>query len=193
MEQHGTPNTWSSPYTDSGVRYQPAPQQPTPPKRRQRPVVSHALVAIVALFIGVGIGSAGHSADASSTQAGSATTTQPTAPATYPAASTTSSKTTPARTTAAAAAPAKSAPSVPTRVSGDGEYLVGVDMQAGTYRTAGPQDDSLGLCYWERDKNASGDFSAIIANNALSGSGIVTVKRGEYFKSTGCQGWVHVG
>ncbi|MGW8485831.1 hypothetical protein [Streptomyces sp. NPDC055886] len=64
-------------------------------------------------------------------------------------------------------------------------------MRAGTYRTSGP-GDSFG-CYWERAKNSSGEFDAIIANGNLDGSGRVTVNKGEVFKSNGCQDWKKAG
>ncbi|SCF77639.1 hypothetical protein GA0115280_11165 [Streptomyces sp. Cmuel-A718b] len=79
----------------------------------------------------------------------------------------------------------------PTTVAGDGEYLVGEEMRAGTYRTGGP-GDSFG-CYWERARNSSGEFDAIIANGNLEGSGRVTINKGEVFKSNGCQDWKKVG
>ncbi|WP_251074073.1 hypothetical protein [Streptomyces sp. ISL-111] len=79
----------------------------------------------------------------------------------------------------------------PTTVGGDGEYLVEEEMRAGTYRTAGP-GDSFG-CYWERARNSSGEFDAVIANGNLGGSGRVTVNNGEIFKSTGCQDWKKAG
>ncbi|MFB7605352.1 hypothetical protein [Streptomyces gardneri] len=73
---------------------------------------------------------------------------------------------------------------------GDGEYLVGEDIEAGTYRSAGPAD-SFG-CYWARLKDASGEFEAIIANNNLQGPGRVTLKKGEYFQTQRCQEWKKV-
>lgn len=196
MKQRDTSNAgWSNPYPAPGqIPQQPLPQ-PTPGKQRRRhPVLSHAAVAVVALGIGAVIGSAGHSTDTTAGNAGTASTAQAAAPATSAAVTTPSASAIASspKTSSAAAAPATSASTVPTTVSGDGEYLVGTDMQPGTYRTAGPSDGSLGMCYWERDKNASGDFDAIIANDNLTGSGLVTVQRGEYFKTTGCQNWVRV-
>jgi len=76
-------------------------------------------------------------------------------------------------------------------VPGDGTYLVGGDMKSGTYKTKGPADGSFG-CYWERAKDSSGELNSIIANDNLNGSGLVTVRKGETFKSSGCQDWVKV-
>ncbi len=76
-------------------------------------------------------------------------------------------------------------------ISGDGEYLVGEDMKAGTYKTAGPGDE-FG-CYWERAKDASGELDSITANNNLDGPGRVTVNHGEIFKTNDCLDWSKVG
>ena len=95
--------------------------------------------------------------------------------------------------TARAAAPVAAKPKGPaTSFSGDGDYQVGVDIKAGTYRSAGPGSD--GLCYWERDSNASGDPSAIIDNDTPTGSAIVTIEPSDkYFKTSGCQEWTMAG
>ncbi len=74
-------------------------------------------------------------------------------------------------------------------VPGSGTYLVGDDIQPGTYKTAGP--GSLGMCYWERAKDSSGGFESIIANDNLTGQGVVTIKSSDkVFKTDGCQAWV---
>ncbi|MFJ8430576.1 hypothetical protein ACIQ9P_04645 [Kitasatospora sp. NPDC094019] len=78
-------------------------------------------------------------------------------------------------------------------IAGSGTYLVGTDVQPGTYKTAGPSD-STGLCYWERSSGTSGDAGSIIANDALTGQGVVTIKKSDaLFKSQGCQKWTKVG
>ncbi|GAA4776861.1 hypothetical protein GCM10023200_06950 [Actinomycetospora chlora] len=55
---------------------------------------------------------------------------------------------------------------------GNGTYLVGSELAAGTYRT----DGSGGSCYWERLRDTSGEFSAIIANDAITGPSTMTVR-----------------
>ncbi|MET7886713.1 hypothetical protein [Streptomyces avermitilis] len=67
----------------------------------------------------------------------------------------------------------------------------GEDIEPGTYKTAG-SDGGFG-CYWERAKDASGEFGSIIANNNLEGPGRVTLNSGEYFKTNRCQEWKKVG
>lgn len=54
----------------------------------------------------------------------------------------------------------------------DGTYLVGSELTAGTYRT----DGSGGSCYWERLRDTSGEFGAIISNQAVSGPSTMTVQ-----------------
>jgi hypothetical protein len=72
-------------------------------------------------------------------------------------------------------------------LSGDGSYVVGKDVQPGTYRTTGNSD---GMCYWERDKDALHGLESIAANDNASGSAVVTISAGDaYFKTTGCKDW----
>ncbi|MFE6551721.1 hypothetical protein ACFVHS_25425 [Streptomyces sp. NPDC057746] len=158
---------------------------------RRKAWLTHGATALVALIFGAAIGGNGESggtADASG-PAPAATVTK-TAGAPKPAVTVT--ETAKETVTAKPKPVKKSGP--PSSFSGDGQYLVGEDIQAGTYRTAGPQKDSLiPNCYWERLKNASGEFGAIIANDNMQGQGRVTVNKGEYFKTSGCQNWEKVG
>ena len=75
----------------------------------------------------------------------------------------------------------------------DGTYVIGTDMPAGTYRTAGPAD-GLGACVWQRLANTSGEFTASIAQNVTAGPDVVTVAPTDRaFTTTGCQAWSKVG
>ncbi|MEV6794444.1 hypothetical protein AB0M87_21200 [Streptomyces sp. NPDC051320] len=181
-------------YQYPGPYHQPQPGFPTPPPAsptrkpsRKKALLTHGAVACVALLIGTGIGSSGN-ADADTKAAGS-TGPQPKVTVTETA------KAHPAPTvtkTAKPKAPKKKAETGPAdSFSGDGEYLVGEDIKAGTYKSAG-SDDGFG-CYWARLKNASGEFDAIIANDNLQGPGRVTLNKGEYFKTQRCQDWKRVG
>ncbi|MFF4128335.1 hypothetical protein ACFYYP_32835 [Microbispora rosea] len=76
-------------------------------------------------------------------------------------------------------------------IAGDGQYLVGEDIKPGTYKTAGTDGDFA--CYWARLRNATGEFSAIIANDNITGPARVTLKKGEYFETKRCQSWKRVG
>ncbi|MGV9888161.1 hypothetical protein [Streptomyces sp. NPDC003395] len=100
---------------------------------------------------------------------------------------------TPASASSSAPRPTRSATEPAKSFSGDGEYRVGVDIQAGTYRTDGPADSTLPNCYWERDKDAKGEFSSIIANDNPSGSAVVAIlPTDKLFKTHGCKEWVKV-
>lgn len=170
----------------------------TPPKNR-RPWVVPVVVGAVALFLGVGIGSSG-SEGSTATSADGKAAPRPTVTVTEkaekaakgdkgePEPAVTVTKTVTAKPKQAAK-PKKAAPAV--SFSGEGEYLVGDDIRPGTYKTAGA-DGSFG-CYWERAKDASGEFESIIANNNLEGPGRVTLIKGEYFKTNRCKEWTKVG
>ncbi|WP_280271951.1 hypothetical protein [Nocardia wallacei] len=85
----------------------------------------------------------------------------------------------------AATAHAEPATSIP----GDGTYVVGVDIQPGTYRTAGPADGRYG-CYWERAKNLDGTVDSIIANDYGKGATTVRISSSDVaFKTSGCSSW----
>ncbi len=94
-------------------------------------------------------------------------------------------QTTSDRSPASSSAPAT--PDGPATSFTDGTFLVGSDIEAGTYKTPG---DSSGLgCYWERASDDSGDFDSIITNEAFDGPGRVTVNSGEVFKTSGDCEW----
>jgi hypothetical protein len=61
-----------------------------------------------------------------------------------------------------------------------GIYLVGRDIQPGTYR-------GEGSCYWERLRDVTGDFNAIIANDNTEGQYYVKVKEGDFALNTDCE------
>jgi hypothetical protein len=76
----------------------------------------------------------------------------------------------------------------------DGTYLVGTDIVAGTYHTTGPASYGSGLCYWEREKDTSGNFDSIIANDLGHGPTTVTISSSDgAFKTSGCNTWTKVG
>jgi hypothetical protein len=86
---------------------------------------------------------------------------------------------------------AASPPSTPASAHsfGDGTYIVGKDIQAGTYRA--PSAGSS--CYWERDKNFSGGLDSILANgNGISDTAplLVTIlKTDKGFTTQDCGNW----
>lgn len=92
-------------------------------------------------------------------------------------------------TSGATATTTPTTPKGPKTSFGPGKYKVGVDIAPGNYATDGPSDTSLPNCYWARERNNSGDFSAIITNDTPAGPTSVTVNAGEYFETSGCKTW----
>ncbi len=78
-----------------------------------------------------------------------------------------------------------SAPS--TTIPGSGTFIVGEDIQPGTYRT----DGGTGLCYWARLSGLSGEFHDIITNGLPEGPGYVTIAASDVaFETSSCGQWV---
>jgi hypothetical protein len=68
---------------------------------------------------------------------------------------------------------------------GEGLYVVGQDVNPGTYKTGGPDGSS---CYYAI-KNGTGADSDIIDNNIVDGPATVTLKAGQVFETSNCQDW----
>jgi hypothetical protein len=94
----------------------------------------------------------------------------------------------PAQTAPAEAPPTQAGPAT---TMGDGTYQVGVDVQPGQYKTAGPERDLP--CYWARLKDDSGAFESIIANGNPNGPSSVTINQGEFIELNGDCSWAKVG
>lgn len=69
--------------------------------------------------------------------------------------------------------------------AGEGLYVVGQDVNPGTYKTGGPDGRS---CYYAI-KNGTGADSDIIDNNIVDGPATVTLKAGQVFETSNCQDW----
>lgn len=70
-------------------------------------------------------------------------------------------------------------------IPGDGTFIVGEDIQPGTYETEGSE-----YCYWERLSGTSGTFDDIIANGVPTGPSIITISPSdEAFLTEGCSEW----
>lgn len=176
------------PHQAPGLPAAVPPALPPSKPSRAKPWLTHGAAAFVALFIGVGMGASGGS-DTEPGDAKAGGTAKPGPTVTVAGAAKTRPAPTVTKTVTAKPKPPKKteAPGPGASFSGDGEYLVGEDITAGTYKTAGA-DGSFG-CYWERAKDASGEFGSIIANNNLEGPGRVTLNKGEYFKTNRCAEW----
>ncbi|MFD4388512.1 hypothetical protein [Streptomyces sp. NPDC058486] len=72
-------------------------------------------------------------------------------------------------------------------IDGDGDFEVGSGVEPGLYRTSGNED---AMCYWERSKDATGELDSILANDNVTGTAYVEIKKSDkFFKSTGCETW----
>ena len=80
----------------------------------------------------------------------------------------------------------------PVDLFGPGTYLVGTDIQSGTYRTTGPSH-SGGSCYWSRLTDTSGDVDTTITDGSGQGPTTVTIKESDRaFSTSGCTQWEKV-
>jgi hypothetical protein len=81
----------------------------------------------------------------------------------------------------------------PATTMGSGVYQVGVDVQAGRYKTPGPPEgDVLGMCSWTRNKDDSGETESTISGGMLQGPGSVTINEGEFIELIGSCEWTRV-
>lgn len=68
---------------------------------------------------------------------------------------------------------------------GDGEYIIGTDIEPGTYKSSG----SAG-CYYARLSGFSGSLDEVVANDNTDAAAIVTIDAGDKgFQSTRCGTW----
>jgi hypothetical protein len=70
---------------------------------------------------------------------------------------------------------------------GDGDHIVGVDVQPGTYRI---RQTPFFSCYWERLSGFGGTLDEIIANGNTTGFVVVSIGANDVgFSSSGCGTW----
>jgi len=71
-------------------------------------------------------------------------------------------------------------------VIGDGKWIIGEDMAAGTWKTTAHVVDG---CYWAILKAGTNGTDIIANDNAAGGFARVTVKRGQEFETSDCGEW----
>lgn len=166
----------------------PQPVEPKPAKGKRR---WPWIVAVpVAFFIGVGVGGVGgDTTPVASTLQPTIREPGPTVTVTAPPAP---AVTVTAKPAAAPKPKAKPKPKAAATFPGDGTYVVGADIKAGTYRSK-PGPDGLGMCIWQRLSDTSGELDAVIAGDISQGPVTVTIKSGdEAFQTNGCDTWERV-
>ncbi|MGH3326327.1 MAG: hypothetical protein ACRDPT_00735 [Streptomycetales bacterium] len=92
-----------------------------------------------------------------------------------------------ARTRTGGRAPAEATADAPLgqTIPGEGMFVVGRDVQPGTYRTQGSA-----FCYWERLSDRSGAYESVIDRELATRPAVVTIKgTDEAFHTTGCPDW----
>ncbi|MET9952450.1 hypothetical protein ABZ135_13010 [Streptomyces sp. NPDC006339] len=150
-------------------------------------MLTHSLAALGGLLVGVLIALVGSSGgtETGGSQPPAAPDSTTAGPQTPPPAST-PSQTAPARTPAEQRGTTKATAQ---EIPGDGTFLVGSEVQPGTYRSAGPAD-GLADCYWARLKGTTGELGDIVANHAGKGPATVTIlATDKAFQTSGCQTW----
>ncbi|XKH58615.1 hypothetical protein LG293_16315 (plasmid) [Citricoccus nitrophenolicus] len=76
---------------------------------------------------------------------------------------------------------------------GNGTFVVGDDMKAGTYKSDAAPNSFMENCYWARLSGTSGDFGEIITNNNSQGPTTVTIRSTDVaFETSGCTAWERV-
>lgn len=72
----------------------------------------------------------------------------------------------------------------------EGEWLVGKEVAAGTYRTAGAADSAVPLCHWAVwTDDSKTEAVAIGVANKPQQPGRVVIKKGQVFETSGCKPW----
>ncbi|MGH3795996.1 MAG: hypothetical protein ACRDSP_14025 [Pseudonocardiaceae bacterium] len=76
----------------------------------------------------------------------------------------------------------------------DGTFEVLRDVQAGTYRTAGPRAGGFPFCFWYRLNGLGGTLQEIIASGESEGPVTLTVRPSDKAVRTEyCDPWVRIG
>lgn len=72
----------------------------------------------------------------------------------------------------------------------EGMWQVGPDVKPGRYKTSGMAPDGL-ICYWHTAKDTTDENIKVQGVADKEGAqAYVTLKRGEWFKTSGCAPWV---
>jgi hypothetical protein len=81
------------------------------------------------------------------------------------------------------------APAVPATTMGDGDWLVGSDIEPGRYHVTTPDSSPYSECYWARADGFTHEFATHIETNLDDPRTEVELADGERFTSDGCGTW----
>jgi hypothetical protein len=86
-------------------------------------------------------------------------------------------------------APAKTIKALPADIQA-GTWRVGSDVKPGRYVTKGASNKSNPLCYWDvRTGSEDGPIKTQGVKDTMTAQGVVTLVKGQYFTTIGCQPW----
>lgn len=190
-------NQWTEHYEDAAAPAAPAsPAAPSTPRtmttgeKKKRPWLIPTIVGVVALFIGVGIGSSGSTAEETpkvkSTTGLTVADLDDRENALEDQKAELDDKATDldAREEKVNAAEKKAKADT---IDGDGNYEVGNDIKAGKWKNADADD----MCYWSINSDSNG--SDIVANHNGGGPQTLTVRNGQYLELQDCGTWKKIG
>lgn len=81
-----------------------------------------------------------------------------------------------------------------TAIFGDGSWLVGVEIPAGTYKSAGPTPSVIPVCMWQRLSGTGGTLNEIITSDVSQGPTVITIDpTDKAVKFSGCKEFGKVG
>lgn len=70
---------------------------------------------------------------------------------------------------------------------GEGRWIVGEDIKAGTYKTTEPVTSTM--CYWAITTSGSNGDDILSNDFGMAGNHTVTLKKGQDFESSNCGSW----
>lgn len=78
---------------------------------------------------------------------------------------------------------------------GEGMWLVGTDVPAGTYKTSGAKSGLIQFCTWTVHAREGSDAEILDfgSSDKTTEQGRVVLKKGQVFDTSGCQEWNRVG
>jgi hypothetical protein len=81
-----------------------------------------------------------------------------------------------------------------TAIFGDGSWLVGIEIPAGTYKSAGPTPSVIPVCMWQRLSGTGGTLDEIITSDVSQGPAVITIEpTDKAVKFSGCKEFGKVG
>jgi hypothetical protein len=191
VQQHKVGDVVNGHVLTPQMKWVPVGQQPQPKKKRKvKPLhlVAYPATALVCMIWGSALAS-GASSPVSATPAVTTTVTAPGIPG--PEVTVTAPPVTVTAAPPKAVAPPKPKPKPkPVVTIDEGDWVVGEDIPAGTYKV---RDAISGSCYWGIYRSGTNHDDIINNDIVTGGRPKVTLRKGQDFTNSGCGIWVKVG